>query len=142
MAGESTGWNGEFHLHNGTALTKLVGVTEVGIPQVDIELLETTPLDAAGKFKQYIAGLKDGGEFPVVMNYVPQSATDLLCEAALGNTRTFKIVEPDFDGAGVQDITGSVVVRGYAPNPMKANEVRTATLTLKLSGTYTKTVAA
>lgn len=133
MSGETTGWNGQFWLHNGTALVELVGVTECGLPQVTIDTPEITVLKAPGQFKQYMAGLKDGGEFDIMMNYTPRTATDLLCRAQLGQTRAFKIVEPAFDGTQLQQIDGSGVVVGYKPSSMKPGEPRTAVLTLKVS---------
>lgn len=137
MSGETLGWGGQFWLNNGTSLVKLVGVIECGVPSITVDEHEITDLEAPGKFKQYMGGLKDGGEFTVVMNYVPQSATDLLCQAQLTQTRGFKIVEPAFDGTAEQDITGTVVVKGYEPSPMKPNEPRTATLTLRVASAPT-----
>lgn len=137
MGDETTGWGGEFHLHNGTALTELLLVKEVGTPEVKVDFLETTHLKSPDKFKEFIASLKEGGEFDVVMNYVARSATDLLCRAQLTQKREFKIVEPDFDGEAIQEIDGTALVIGYKPNQMTADGLREATLTLKLSGAPT-----
>lgn len=142
MANESTGWGGEFWLHDGSSLVQLSLVRECGMPEVTVDQLDTSHLQSTNKFKEFIGGMKEGSEFPVIMNYVPRSATDLLCEGSIGDNRAFKIVEPDFDGVGVQDITGTVLVTGYKPDPMKPNEVRTATLMCKLVGNYTKAAAA
>ncbi|PKB19657.1 hypothetical protein B0I00_1897 [Novosphingobium kunmingense] len=142
MADESTGWGGEFHLHNGTALTELVGVSEVGTPEVTVDFVDSTHLKSPDKFKEFLATLKEGSEFDVVMNYVPRSPTDLLCRAQLTQKRAFKIVEPDFDGEAVQDIDGTGLVIGYKPNPMTPGEMRTATLTIKVSGSPTYAASA
>lgn len=133
MAGETTGWNGQFWLHNGTALVELVGVTEVGMPEITVDTAEITPLKATGQFKQFMGTLKDGGEFTVMINYTPRNATDLLCRAQLGQTRAFKIVEPGVDGTQLQQIDGTGIVTGYKPSPMKPGEPRTAELTIKVS---------
>ena len=142
MADETTGWGGQFHLHNGTALTKLVGVIDCGYPTITVDQLETSNLESPNKFKEFIGGMLDGGEFAVTMNYTPRSATDVLCSAALGQVRTFKIVEPEFDGTAAQEVTGSVLVIGYEPSAMKPNEVRTASLRLKVTAAVTKGVPA
>ena len=137
MAGETTGWNGQFWLHNGSTLVRVMGVTEVGLPEITVDTGETTPLNATGKFKQFIATLLDGGEFPVMMNHTPRNADDLLCRAQLSQTRAFKIVEPGFDGTQLQQIDGTVIVTGYKPSPLKPGEPRTAELTLKVTAAPT-----
>lgn len=141
MADETTGWGGEFHLHNGTALIELVGVIDCGYPTITVDQLETSNLKSPDKFKEYIGGMLDGGEFGVTMNYTPRSATDQLCSAAIGQVREFMIVEPEFDGAPSQEVTGTVLIVGYEPSPMKPNEVRTATLRCKVTANVTKAAA-
>lgn len=138
MAGESIGWGGEFHLHNGTALQQIVGATEVNFPEDTVDEHEITPLNAAGKRKQYIGGLIDGGTFDVTMNYVFGSADDLLCKDQLTNTCAFKLVVPDSTGAASGEIDGTVVVLGYKRAAMTPNSPMTATLTMRVSGAVTE----
>lgn len=142
MADESTGWGGEFWLHNGTALQQLVRATEVGFPEDSVDQHEVTPLNAPGKRKQYISGLIDGGTFDVTMNYVFDSADDQLCRDALSSNRTFKIVIPDDTGAASGQITGTVSVIGYKRPAMTPNSPMMATLTMQVSGETTEAAAA
>ncbi len=142
MAGEGTGWGGAFHLHNGTALTELVNVTEIGFPEDQIDEVEVTPLKAAGRRKVFIAGLIDAGSFDVTMNYVAGDADDVLCRAQLGQVRNWKIVVPDATGTAERQLTGSGLVKGYKVNPMQAGEAMTCVLTIRVSGAVTEGAAA
>lgn len=138
--GESTGWGGEFHLHNGSALQELVNVTSVGLPEDQVDEVETTTLKATGRRKTFIPGLIDGGSFDVEMNYIPNSADDQLCLAAkiAGDTRPFKTVVPDDDGSELRQFTGTGWVKGYKINPLKPGEAMTAVLTIRVTGAVTE----
>jgi hypothetical protein len=89
-------------------------------------------------FRDFIQSpLRDGEEADIVMNWIPNSATDTLCIAAIGATRAFELVVPA--GAGhTYKFTGSVLVRNYVRNnPM--DDKRTATLTVKWVSAITET---
>lgn len=141
--GYSTGWGGSAHLHNGTALTELVGVTGVTFPEDQVDEIEVTTLKAANRRKEFISGMIDSGTFEVEMNHVPNSATDQLCRAALtaGDTRAWKIVVPDDDGTELRKFEGSGFVKGYRINQMRPNEAMTATLMIRVSGAVTEAAA-
>lgn len=140
MAG--IGWGTEFHLHNGTALTKLAGVFEVTIPQSTSDDVEVTHYESANRTREYIRGLRELGEFTVQMNYEPGSATDLLCQDfdVNGDTRTFKIVVPDAAGADEWIINGSGYSRGYE-RALPLDDRLTATLTIKCAAATTEAAA-
>lgn len=144
MSDERTGWGGQFWLHNGTALTKLVGVTGIGFPDDQADEAEVTTLEAPGKRKQYIRTLIDGGEFEVEMNYIPASATDTLCQAARdeGDVRDWKIVVPDVDGAPAREVSGTAFVKMYSRSDLTPGEPLTATLTLRVTGAVIEGVPA
>ena len=141
---ETIGWGGTFSLHNGTILTPLTTVTGVGFPEDQIDEHETTVLNATGRRKTYIAGLIDGGTFNVMMNYVGGGTDDVLCLATKnsGATRAFKIVVPGPDGTPLRMFTGSGFVKSYKINEMRANDVMTSELTLRVTGAVTEAVAA
>lgn len=140
---ESTGWGGEFHFHNGTALQELVTVTGCGLPEDQVDELEVTTLKAANRRKMFISGMIDGGSFDVEMNYIPNSADDQLCLAAknAGNTRAWKIVVPDDDGTALRKFEGTGWVKGYKINALKPNEPMTCVLTIRVTGAVTEAAA-
>jgi hypothetical protein len=143
MADESevtTGHESEFWLGNGatpSVLTELAEVTEVPLPEGAAELYETSHMKTTGYKSYKAAPLKEGAEADIVMNYIPGSATDVLCRGAKasGDERPFKIVLKTEDGTW--EITGFCVVRNYVrSNPME--DRRTATLTVKWTSDETE----
>ena len=138
--GESSGWGGEFHLHNGSALTELVNVTACGLPEDRVDEIETTTLKAVGRRKTFIPGLIDGGSFDVEMNYIPNSADDQLCLAAkiAGDTRPWKIVVPDDDGTELRQFTGNGWVKGYKIEKLSPGEGMKCVLTVRVTGAVTE----
>jgi hypothetical protein len=134
------GWFGELHLatdNTEATLTELAEVRSVNFPQIEVDEHEVTHLKSPDRFKEYISGLKDGGEFTASFNYVPGGATDLLLTAALGSTtRKARIVIPDDSGTGTPDwnMTFPVIVKRYAPDSMEPNTPMTSTATFRVAG--------
>lgn len=135
------GWGGKYYL--GTAntevsLVQMQEVTNVGFPQDETDEVEATHLLSPGRRKEFIAGLIDGGEFNVEMNYVPGGATDLAFTDAkdLGTIRKHRIVIPDDSGTGAADwnIVVSGFVKKYAPTEMTPGEVIKAVATIRVTG--------
>lgn len=137
---ESTGWGGQFWLHDGTQLVKLDRVTEMGLPEDTTDEHEVTTLEAPGRFKEYIAGLRDGGEFSVTMNYIPGSATDTLCRAAktAADVRPYKCVVPGTDGTPERQFEGTCFAKSYNPDPLNPNAPKKITLVLRNAGAVTE----
>lgn len=138
--GYSTGWGGEMHLHNGTALQELLGVTECDPGDSVADEVEVTTLKAADRFKEFIPGMIDGGELTATINHVPNSATDqlLLAAKAAADTRAWKVVFPDDDGTPLRKYEGTGFVKQYKINPLKPGEAMTATLVIRCSGARTE----
>lgn len=135
------GWGGKFYL--GTAdteasLVQMQEVVEIGFPTDETDEVEATHLLSPGRRKEFVAGLIDGGEFNVVTNYDPGSATDLAFTDAkdTGTTRKVRIVVPDNSGTGAADwnIVVSGFVKKYAPDNMTAGDVIKATATIRVTG--------
>ena len=133
------GWGGELWVSTDNTepnLVELSEVRDVNFPQIEVDEHEVTHLKSPDKFKAYVGGLQDGGEFTASFNYVPQGATDLLLIAALSETRKVRIIIPDDSGTGAADAnwTFSAVVKRYAPDNMEPNSPMTATATFRVAG--------
>lgn len=133
------GWGGRLYLSTDeteTNLTELTEVRDVNFPQIEVDEHEVTTLQSPDKFKEYIGGMKDGGEFTATFNYVPQGATDLLLTGALSERRAMRIVIPDDSGTGTADAnwTFPVLVKRWAPDGMTPNAPITATASLRVAG--------
>lgn len=134
------GWGGELHVSTDNTeanLVELTDVRDVSFPQIETDEHEVTHLKSPNRFKEYIPGLKDGGEFTATFNYDIGGATDLLLVAATGDTvRRVRIVIPDDSGTGAADgnWTFPAFVKRYAPDSMEANAPITATATFRVAG--------
>ncbi|HEU0045080.1 phage tail tube protein [Sphingomonas sp.] len=138
MTEARVGWGGQFWLHNGTALTKLLEVTSFGLPTPEVETIEATHLESPGRRREYITGMIEDGELEVVMNYVPGSATDLLINTALeaGTARAFKAVVPNATVG--RNFQGTCIVTGLDRGTIEADGKMEATMTVRLTGATTE----
>jgi hypothetical protein len=135
------GWGGEALLSTDNTeanLVELEEVTNVGFPQDTTDEVEVTHLKSPERYKEFIQGLIDAGEFSVTQNYVPGGTSDLLLTAAkaAGTFRKCRIVVPDTSGTGAADwnFTFSVFVKKYAPDSMEPGAAIKATSTFRVSG--------
>lgn len=135
------GWGGALFLSTNNTeagLVELAEVTSVGFPQDETDEVEVTHLKSPDRYKEFIQGLIDAGEFNATQNYVPGSASDLLLTGAkaTGTVRKCRIVVPDNSGTGAADwnFTFSVFVKKYAPDEMTPNEAVKSTATFRVTG--------
>lgn len=141
MSDARIGWGGKLYLGTDNTegtLTLLAEVRSTGFPQDETDEHEVTHLNSPSRYKEFIQGLIDAGEFTATLNYIPGSATDLLLTAAkeAGTIRKARIVVPDETGTGTADwnFTFSVFVKRYAPDNMEPNAPITATAVFRVTG--------
>jgi hypothetical protein len=141
MTNARIGWGGKVYLGTSaleSTLTLLAEVVDCTFPQDEADEVEVTHLASPGKRKEFIAGLIDGGDVTLTLNYDPGSATDLLLTAAkeAGTTRSFRIVVPSEAGDGSADwnFTTTGFVKRYAPNTMSAGAKIEATAVIRITG--------
>lgn len=132
-----TGHGSEFYLDDAAGVsTKIAEPFAIPIPSGTSELIDASHMDSVD-FRDFIQSpLRDGEEADLEMNWEPGSATDILLQAAVGETRDFRIVIPVDDDT--YEFTGSVLVRNYVRNnPM--DDRRTGVLTVKWVSAITET---
>jgi hypothetical protein len=134
----TTGLGSTFKLADASAVQTLLGeVVEIPVPNGTTDLIDATHMGTTG-FRDFIQSpLRDGEEADIVMNWIPNSASDLLCLAAIGATRAFEIVVPAGTGHTYK-FAGSVLVRNYTRNNVM-DDKRTCTLTVKWVSAITET---
>lgn len=137
----SIGWGGEVWLGADATvgtLAELVQVVSFGLPQDEVERVETTHLKSPNRRREYTAGLVDGGEVEVVLNFRPGSDTDTKLEAALaaGDERSIRFVVPHL-GVPARTYTTTGIVTGYDKGSVEAGEKMEATVTIALTGAVT-----
>ena len=137
MAGEtqtpSLGYKDQFHLHNGTVLYKLRGVTGFDVPTGGSrEQVEVTDLDAEDWRRAYISGFYEDVDFEVTLNARFLSDTDILLTDANGegDARPFKAVLAQ-QGVLVAQVEGTCRCTGYVYDRVAVGEVKTATATFR-----------
>lgn len=64
----------------GTTYTPIANVTNVGGPEIERETIDTTAHDSPDGWKEFVGGLKDGGEVSLELNYDPREHDVLLAQ--------------------------------------------------------------
>lgn len=113
-------------------------VTELSGPSLEKETVEVTSHDTkanASSYKEYIEGVKDGGEVSLTLNFIPTDSTHgptngLLAEYESGGTTNYKIVFPD---SGSTTWTIPAICTGFEPEEPIDGQL-TADVTLKVDG--------
>jgi hypothetical protein len=80
--------------------TTIAELQNVEIPGVETDILDVTHHTSPGAFKEFVLGLRDGGEVTVEGSYVPKEATQnattgLLADNLSGVKRNFKCIFSD-----------------------------------------------
>ncbi|XUU60642.1 phage tail tube protein [Erythrobacter sp. HA6-11] len=143
MSGESIGWGGQFHLHNGSTLVAIERIDSLSPPEDIADEHEVTSLESPNRYKEYIPGMIDAGEITIEVWHVPNSTTDQLFRAAkaAADTRPWKIVYPAADGMPLREYNGQGFVRSYLTQPVTPNQPMKATAVIRVSGSYTEGAA-
>jgi predicted secreted protein len=116
-------------------------VTNITLPALARDAVDATHTESTDGWREFIPGLKDGGEVSVEMNFVSGSATDSLIRRQfdMDNLSLVRISTPESPPTDV--ITFSAVATGYEVEDPLDDKIA-ATLTLKVSGKVTHSVDA
>lgn len=68
--------------------------TEVSVYGVAVDSVDATHEESDGKWREFIPGLKDGGEANSTLHYIPGGATEAEVFASLGTTEHLRAVHP------------------------------------------------
>ena len=111
-------------------------LTSCQSPNESRERTDVTNFDSAAR--EFIAGLKDGGEAQFDMNFVPGNAGQASVRAAFdsGQLRNFRIV---FTDAATTTLDFKVLVLEKPVASGSVNEALTSSMTVKVSGDVTWT---
>ena len=117
-----------------TKIPECFGVSPIGATR---DLIDVTNFDSNGS-REYIAGLKDGSEFNLDMNYLPDNTIQdqARSDADNGTKRNFEI---EFtDGTNTQTFSFAAIGVGWNKGP-STDDKATAQVTFKITGTITLT---
>jgi predicted secreted protein len=138
------GWGGQIWLENDLAtpvyvkLAKVMG--ELKVPSVEADEHEVSTFDSPDRYKEFIAGMKDGGSGTFELVHIDGSATDVLLRtAAIASTvRKVKILLPNEAGVPATQYEMSCFVKNYGPTA-PLNGAMMAEVELRYSGAVTRT---
>lgn len=134
MAG--IGYNTRFSIENAPGsgvFVELAEVYEVTPPNASVDQVDVTHYQSAGKTREFIPGLVDGGTVTVSMNFAPNSVTDQRIEGLklAGTVLAMRVTFPNGATAtfpaGVQSYTKAIPV----------DDKMTATMEVKVAGAVT-----
>lgn len=79
------------------AFTAMGEITNVTPPPMTRDVIDATHMQSPDRWREYIAGLRDGGEMSIDLNFVPGSTTDVfLVNSQIENfPRPYRITYPD-----------------------------------------------
>lgn len=126
-----TGFSATFAIGDGEAsetFTVVAEVTSVTPPGYSRDALEATHLTSDDGYREYIAGLRDGGEATISGNHLAANRTAMIAAVDAG-LQNYRIADPDGD-----TYTFAGIVTAYQPGEMTPGDVIGFTATVKVSG--------
>lgn len=125
-----------FSRDNGTTYDVIGEVVAVTPPAVTRSAIETTNLNPTNDFRTYIAGVKDGGEISLTLNWDTAMSTDAENQALLYGDITdadaavnYRIVFANSDY-----VTVSGILTAFTPSAEVIDGKREAAVTIKVTG--------
>lgn len=119
--------------------TTIAGVKDISGPNLSLATPEVTNHSSTSGWREYVAGLKDGGEVTFTINYDPAGATHMNASGGLlylldqGSSGSFSLTFPD-SGATAWSFTAFVTA--FDPG-LPVDGVMEGSVTLKITGAPT-----
>jgi predicted secreted protein len=123
----------------GSALTQ---VTSIGVPSLTGEVIDVSTHASTGRWREFIRGMREAGEFSVTMLYIAGSAADTACRGAITADAPVAVTITAAATTGTQTLTISAFGTEYSVNDLEPDGSQTATLTLKPTGAVTQAATA
>jgi hypothetical protein len=137
------GYGTTFERGSGSPLgyDEIARVSEITPPGVSRDAVDVTHLKSADRYKEFISGMRDGGEVTFTIIYNPEETTHALLEGDLADDELhpYRVKFPN-DLAHAWDFNGFIT--GFKPAAPMADKV-TAAVTVRISGkpTFAATVS-
>lgn len=116
----------------------LTEVTSIGVPSLTGEVIDVSSHGSTNRWREFIRGMRDAGEFTVTMLYTAGSTDDDACIATItADTATAVVIKANA-ASGTESLTISAFGTDYTVNELEPDGSQTATLTLKPTGAVTQ----
>ncbi|AZM54166.1 outer capsid protein Hoc [Streptomyces sp. WAC 01529] len=119
------------------AFAPIANVTDITPPGIERETYDVTAHDSEEAWREFIGGLKDGGEVEIEVNYDPREHDALASDFADSEPRSYKVVWPKTLG----EWSFKAILKGFEPEAPHDDKLA-ASLTFKVSGKPVMTVGA
>jgi predicted secreted protein len=136
---EYSGFAGTLAVDISSTYTAIAQIRDISGPSLSANAIEVTHRDGGG-WKEFIAGLRDGGEITFDIMYDPDLTTHSASAAggvvtllSAGTKNSFRI---SFADATATTATFDAIVTSFEPT-MPMDDAQTADVTLKVSGAIT-----
>jgi hypothetical protein len=120
------------------AASALTQVTSIGVPSLTGEVIDVSTHASPSRFREFIRGMRDTGEFTVTMLYTAGSTTDVACRGTITADTATAVTITAAAASGTATITISAFGTNYTVNELEPDGSQTATLTLKPTGVITQ----
>lgn len=139
MSNKYSGYDAVLAVDIAATMTDIVAVRDISGPSMAADTIEVTARDDGHEHKEFIAGLRDGGEVTFDCVYDPEEVTHSATEAggmvtllAAGTSSSYELTFSD----GTSKATFEGIVTGFEPKT-PLNDAQTADVTIKVSGVIT-----
>lgn len=118
--------------------TTLAEVTKITPPNMSRDAVEATHMQSPNAWREFIAGLKNGGDVSLELNFVPDGAASaaLMAELALSGSAASKNRKITFTDATVFEFAG--ILTAFEPDA-PIDDRMVAAVTFKVNGEPTLT---
>ena len=124
---------------DGTAesFTKVAEIIDIGGPRMSRDVIEVTSQDSSDGYREFIPGLKDGGEVAISANWIPadethDGSTGVLSKFEDDNLHNWQILTAE-DGTAKLTINFKAIVTSFNVD-LPLEEQAKLDFTLKISG--------
>lgn len=107
----------------------IANVTSVSGPEIERETYDVTAHDSADGWREFVGGLKDGGEVSLEVNYDPREHDTLMADFEDDAPRNYKLVFPQALGEWALKL----ILTGFSQEA-PVDDKLSAELTFKVSG--------
>ncbi|GHH68436.1 putative secreted protein [Streptomyces umbrinus] len=113
----------------GETFSPIANVTDITPPGIERETYDVTAHDSLEGWREFIGGLKDGGEVEIEVNYDPREHDGLVADFADALPRNYKVVWPGALG----NWAFGAILTNFEPEAPHDDKLA-ASLTFKVSG--------
>lgn len=136
---EYSGFAGVLKVDIASTYTAIAQIRDISGPSLSADTIEVTHRDGGG-WKEFIAGLRDGGEVtfdlifdPDLTTHSPSAAGGMITLLMAGTKNGFKV---EFADSTATVATFDAIVTAFEPT-MPLNDAQAADVTIKVSGAVT-----